>query len=309
MELRSLYYFTVVAEELNITKAAERLNMTQPPLSSQLKQLEQELGVTLLDRSRHGMELTPEGQLLLERARQIIELTEKSKAEIENMGKGMNGNIAIAMVEGRAPFFLARWIAGYAEEFPNVTFTLWNGSGDDVIARLRQGLADVAVVAAPYDTENLHAVEIGSEPWVALISKYNPLSEEYGDEIPLKALVGERLIVPSRPSRVDAIRRWFAEINEKPNIACELSSYIDTIALTELDVGISIFPQTTLTPNPLIVSKIITDSSKYVKYVLVWNKNRLLGEPAKEFINYVKDSLEGERQLTAKTQYIIRQYL
>lgn len=309
MELRSLYYFTVVAEELNITKAAERLNMTQPPLSSQLKQLEQELGVTLLDRSRHGMELTPEGQLLLERARQIIELTEKSKAEIENMGKGMNGNIAIAMVEGRAPFFLARWIAGYAEEFPNVTFTLWNGSGDDVIARLRQGLADVAVVAAPYDTENLHAVEIGSEPWVALISKYNPLSEKYGDEIPLKALVGERLIVPSRPSRVDAIRRWFAEINEKPNIACELSSYIDAIALTELDAGVSIFPQTTLTPNPLIVSKIITDSSKYVKYALVWNKNRLLGEPTKEFINYVKDSLEGERQLTAKTQYIIRQYL
>ena len=309
MELRSLYYFTVVAEELNITKAAERLNMTQPPLSSQLKQLEQELGVTLLDRSRHGMELTPEGQLLLERARQIIELTEKSKAEVENMGKGMNGNISVAMVEGRAPFLLARWISGYGEEFPNVSFTLWNGSGDDVINRLRQGLADVAVVAAPFDTESLHSVEIGSEPWVALISKYNPLSEKYGDEIPLKALAGERLIVPSRPSRVDAIKRWFAEAGEKPNIICELSYYIDAIALTEIDAGVSIFPQTTLTPNPLIVPKIIVDSSKYVKYALVWNKNRLLGEPAKEFINYVKDSIEGERQLTPKAQYIIRQYL
>ena len=292
MELRTLYYFSVVAEELNITKAAERLNMTQPPLSSQIKQLEQELGVTLFDRGNRSLQLTQEGSALWKRARQILELSEKTKAEIENMGRGMTGSISISMVEGRAPYLAARWIAGFCEEYPGVTYSLWNGSSDDVIERLRQGVADMAIVAAPYDAEHLHGIAVGTEPWVAMISKENPLASTPGDELPLSALVGQRLIVPSRPSRIEAIHRWFQEIHAEPTVLCEMSNYLDAVALAEQDVGICIFPQTTYTPNPLIVSKVITQSAKQVKYILVWNKGRSLSEAAKEFVNYVRDCME-----------------
>ena len=155
MELRTLHYFTVVAQELNITRAAEKLNMSQPPLSNQIKALEEELGVQLFIRGKRRLELTEEGGLLLRRAVQIQELADKTRQEIASLREGMTGVIYLSMVEGRAPFLAARWIAGFREEFPLVRYNLWNGSSDDVLDRLHKGLADLAVIAAPYDTEHL----------------------------------------------------------------------------------------------------------------------------------------------------------
>ena len=104
MELRTLHYFTVVAQELNITRAAEKLNMSQPPLSNQIKALEEELGVQLFLRGKRRLELTEEGSLLLRRAIQIQELTDKTRQEISSLREGMTGTIYLSMVAGRAPF-------------------------------------------------------------------------------------------------------------------------------------------------------------------------------------------------------------
>ena len=164
MELRTLHYFTVVAQELNITRAAEKLSMSQPPLSNQIKTLEEELGVQLFIRGKRHLELTEEGTLLLRRAVQIQELADKTRQEISSLREGMTGIIYLSMVEGRAPFLAAQWIAGFREKFPLVRYNLWNGSSDDVLDRLRKGLADLAIIAAPYDTEHLEGFPVGREP-------------------------------------------------------------------------------------------------------------------------------------------------
>ena len=290
MDLRTLRYFTVVAEELNITHAAERLCMSQPPLSNQMKALEEELGTKLFIRGKRQLQLTDAGRLLLLRATQILDMTEKAQHEVMSLEGGMSGTINLGIVEGRAPFLTARWIAGFKEEFPNVKYSMWNGSSDDVLDRLRQGLVDLAVIAAPYDTEHLEGITVGRGPWVAIMSRTNELAQIPGDEIPLQSLAGKPLIVPSRPSRIDAIRAWFAEADAEPNIICTLSNYLDAVAMSELDIGITIFPRTTYTPNDLLVTKIITEPARQIEYVLVRMKNREPSELMTEFINFVRDT-------------------
>ena len=290
MDLRTLKYFTVVAEELNITHAAERLCMSQPPLSNQVKALEEELGVKLFIRGKRQLQLTDAGRLLLLRATQILDMTDKAQHEVMSLEGGMSGTINLGIVEGRAPFLIARWISGFKEEFPKVKYSMWNGSSDDVLDRLRQGLVDLAVIAAPYDTEHLEGITVGRGPWVAIMSRTNELAQIPGDEIPLQSLAGKPLIVPSRPSRIDAIRAWFAEADAEPNIICTLSNYLDAVAMSELDIGITIFPRTTYTPNDLLVTKIITEPARQIEYVLVRMKNREPSELMTEFINFVRDT-------------------
>lgn len=297
MDLRALHYFTVVAEELNITRAAERLNMSQPPLSAQIKGLEDELGVQLFVRGKRRLTITEAGRHLYRRARQILELAEQTRLELQSMD-GLSGNLNISLVEGRAPYYLARWIAGFRSEYPRVTVRLWNGSGDEVIERLNRGLADLALLAAPYNAEMLDGFAVGREPWVALISRQHPLAQEPGDYLPLEKLVGQPLFIPSRQSRIEAIRQWFAELGKDPLIAGDLSNYIDAVALAEQNAGICIYPMSTYTENELLVKKIITQSARQVEYALVWKRSERRTELAQEFINYVQDCLEEERRGT-----------
>ncbi|MEY8233564.1 LysR family transcriptional regulator [Oscillospiraceae bacterium 50-16] len=294
MELRTLHYFTVVAQELNITRAAEKLNMSQPPLSNQIKALEEELGVQLFIRGKRHLELTEEGGLLLRRAVQIQELADKTRQEIASLREGMTGVIYLSMVEGRAPFLAARWIAGFREEFPLVRYNLWNGSSDDVLDRLHKGLADLAVIAAPYDTEHLEGFPVGREPWIAMLHPDHPLAQTVGDTIPLSSLAGEPLIVPSRKSRMDAIRRWFGEVGAEPHILCEMSNYMDAAALTSQGVGISIFPQTVDVSNGLVVSKVVIQPSRQVEYILVWNRGQPPSGLTREFIHFVQENLRND---------------
>lgn len=294
MDFRSLQYFVVTAQELNITRAAEKLNMSQPPLSNQIKNLEEELGVQLFIRGKRRLQLTSAGSLLYRRAAQMLHMADQTRSELSAMSAGLTGTLFLGLVEGRAPFYAAKWISGFREEFPNVKYELWNGSSDDVLEQLKKGLADLAVIAAPYDTEHLEGITVGSEPWVALISKDHPLAQMEGNEIPLRSLVGEPLIIPRRKSRVEAIYRWFQEINASPTIFCVQSNYLDALALSGENVGISIFPQTMTEENSRVVSKVITQPTKSAEYVLVWSKEHRPSELTLEFIHYVEDFLAEE---------------
>ncbi len=290
MDFRSLQYFVTVAQELNFTRAAEKLHMSQPPLSNQIKELETDFGTELFIRGKRKLQLTESGSLLLQRALQMLELSEKTRRELTSLHQELSGTICLAIVEGRAPYLAARWIAGFREKYPMVRYELWNGSSDDVIDHLHRGLADLAVIAAPYDTEHFEGFSVGREPWVAIIHREHPLAVRPGYEVPLSDLVGHPLVIPQRKSRAEAIYQWFAGIGAEPEVLCKTSNYIDAVALAEQNAGISIFPQTTYTPNPHVVSKLITQPAKQVEYMLIWEREQLL-QPGvvREFTQYVRD--------------------
>lgn len=290
MDLRTLNYFTVVARELNFTRAAEALCMSQPPLSNAIRQLEEELGVTLFLRGKRSLTLTDAGALLLRRSAQLLDLAAKTKDELTDFGRDLSGTLFIDTVEGRSAFITARLISGFCEEFPGVRYELWNGSSDDVIERLHRGLADLAVIAAPYDTERLEGLPVGSEDWVAMMSTDHPLAKAEGDSLPLAALATYPLCIPSRKSRVDAIRKWFAGIGAEPNILCEHSSYLNAVSLARANVGISIFPRTVPEPPPGVTAKAISSPAKLAEYVLVWDRSRALSRLAEAFRDFAQDT-------------------
>lgn len=293
MDFRSLSYFMTVAQELNFTRAAEKLNMSQPPLSNSIKNLEEDLGVQLFIRSKRGLTLTEAGILLMRRSTQVLDLVSKTRTELNSMSQGLSGSLFLSMVEGRAPFLAAQLISGFREEFPLVRYELWNGSSDDVLEQLRHGFADLAVICAPYDTEHLEGIHVGSEPWVAMMSVDHPLAKNGGDTIELNELIGQDLIVPRRKSRVDSIRKWFATLDAEPQILCEQSNFVDALAMSKANVGISIFPQTIAGELPGVVSKRITNPARKAEYVLVWNKEQPLTEIAQAFIDFARDMIES----------------
>ena len=288
MELRTLNYFVTVAEELNITKAASILRISQPPLSAQIKNLEEELGTELFVRGKRRLELTDAGQLLYQRAKDILNLSKKASAEIAELNRGMTGTVTIGLVEGMAPDIAAEWFVGFLAEHPGVRFRILDGNSDDLIEKMRGGLIGLAVITAPYDQLLLNSFHVGQEKMVALMNRTHPLAESKKKRLEIADLIGEPLIVPSRKAHIEDIKRWFRAFGAAPNIVCEMDNYLDAAALAGRGIGISIFPQTAYILNDSLISREIAGPDKKVEYLFVWRKGHPLPTVEERFIDYVK---------------------
>ncbi|MBE6019262.1 MAG: LysR family transcriptional regulator [Clostridiales bacterium] len=295
MDLRTLQYFVTVAEELNITRAAEKLHMSQPPLSVSIKSLEEELDTVLFIRGNRRLKLTESGQLLYRRAKEILKLADKTKSEVLSLGEGMRGTISIGLVEGMAPDIAAEWFAGFRTIHPNVRFRILDGSTDDLLEKLRTGLISLAVITSPCDNSLLHSFQVGEEKMAALMSRDHPLAQDNGRKIRVADLVGENLIVPSRKALIETIYRWFREVGSEPQIVCEMDSYLDAAALAGRQVGISIYPRTAYIPNDSLVFKEIAGNDKKMEYLFVWRKGHPLPTIEERFIDFVKASVAVDR--------------
>ena len=241
MELRHIRYFIAVAENMSISRAAQELLIAQPPLSRQIRDLEDELGADLFERSPQGLRITPEGNAFLQYARQIMDLAERSRAHVFEMAKGMQGTIDIASVEGHAPRLIAQWIAGFRKDRPGVGYSIWNGSTDDVIYRVTQGLSDLGVITAPFNADGMFSVPVFREPWTAMIPASDPLAKLPGDTISVSALRDRDLIIPSRESRFQEILNWFPVQDEELSGPEMLDSESDDGALSGSGRGSSRF--------------------------------------------------------------------
>jgi len=288
MDLRTLSYFVAVAEELNISHAAEKLNMSQPPLSYQIKSLEKELNTILFIRGKRSLQMTESGQLLYRRAKEILSLADKAEEEILSLGSGMKGTISIGLVEGTAPHIAGEWFTGFYKLYPKVRFRILDGNSDDLIEKLRSGLISLAVITSPCDGQLLNSFPVGRDPMSAFINPTHPISSLEGDSINVSNLIGEPLIVPSRRAVIDMIYRWFREYKSEPNIVCEMDSYLDATALAERKMGISIFPQTAYVENSSLVMKRIEGEGRFLEYLFVWRKGHPLPLLEENFIDYVK---------------------
>ena len=295
MDIKSLYYFVTVAEELNISKAAQKLNLSQPPLSYQIKSLEQELDTVLFISGKRSLKITETGELLYRRAKEILSLMSKAEEEIMSIGKGIKGTISIGLVEGTAPNIAGEWFTGFYRMYPNVRFRITDGNSDDLLEKLRSGLISLAVITHPCDQSFLNSFSVGSEPMVAILNPSHRYASLPGDSIRVDQLIGEPLIVPSRKAVIDRIYKWFRAEKSEPNIVCEMDNYLDAAALASRNMGISIFPQTAYVLNSSLVSKKIEGPDKYIEYLFVWKKGHPLPLLEERFIDFVKEQASSEK--------------
>jgi len=298
MELRHIHYFLVLAEEKNVTKAAEKLCIAQPPLSRQIKDLEEELGSELFIRSNKGVRLTAAGEKFLDYALQIEHLADQSKEALKDVSNGLQGTLFLATVEGRAPHMLAEWIADFHKKYPKVVFNLWNGNSDDVTSRLENRLCDIAIICGPYDSSTLEGLYVYTEPWAAIMSCDHPLAKKHPskpgkdtlDTISVKELAPYELIIPSKQSRLHEISGWFDKDSPAPAYIGRLAHTLDAYELAEQNVGIAIYPASAsiYKNNDRICVKRLVNPEVSAKYYLARIAGRQMTPVAEKFWEHVE---------------------
>ena len=196
MELRVLNYFLMAAREENITKAAQLLHVTQPTLSRQLMQLEEELGVKLFQRSNHSIILTEEGMLLKRRAQELISLAEKTRLDLMQKDAELTGEISIGCGELQSVDFLAKLLARFQAEHPLVQMSIFSSNTDSIKERIENGLLDMGLVPEPVDMTKYAFLHVPQkETWGVLVHKDSELAGK--QSVSPSELLNVPLMVPN----------------------------------------------------------------------------------------------------------------
>lgn len=216
MELRVLRYFLEIAREENMTHAAQKLHVSQPTLSRQIKDLEEELGKKLFHRTNYSIKLTEEGMLLRKRAEDILEMADKTLSEFKALDEINGGDIRIGAAEsnGITPFIHV--IRSLHQTYPRIRYHFYASATDAVYERLDQGLLDFAIIVQEADLEKYNHLQIPfQDHWGLIMRKDSPLAEH--SCIHLNDLMDIPLIL-SRQAMHDEMPRWFGEAQDKLNI-------------------------------------------------------------------------------------------
>lgn len=217
MEIRVLRYFLTVVREEGINRAAEVLHITQPTLSRQLAQLEDELGVKLFNRGARKISLTNEGLLLRRRAEEILSLVDRTEKELLEQDEQVEGRIVIGGGELAAMRELPELIARFREKYPLVSFDLFTGSADLVKEQMEKGLIDIGVLMEPVDIEKFDFIRLeGRERWAVLIPPDDPLAQKSG--VTAKDLMGKPLCLPMRGNVQNEVLNWLGSAYEDKNV-------------------------------------------------------------------------------------------
>lgn len=217
MDIRVLQYFLTVAREESITKAAEQLHMTQPPLSRQLKDLENELGKQLLIRGSKRVTLTEDGMLLRKRAEELVDLMEKTKAELTSSDENINGDVLIGCGETEAISFLAQTAQNLQQQHPFIRYHIYSGDAEPITERLDKGLIDFGLLVGPVDINKYDYMRLPlKDTWGVLMRNDSPLAQK--DAICAEDLWDKPLIISHQMSSKSEVFSWLRMDLSKLNI-------------------------------------------------------------------------------------------
>ena len=195
MEIRDMEYFLAIAREGSITGAAKSLHLSQPALTRQLRELEEELGKQLIVRGNRGLSLTEDGRLLRKRAEEILSLTERTKDEIMNSDEGISGDVFIGAGETEGVHFLTQAAKRLRDRCPDVHFHISSGDTDDVIRELDDGLIDFGLLFGSVDVTKYSSLPVPfADTWGVLMRKDSELASK--EEIAPEDLAYQPLITP-----------------------------------------------------------------------------------------------------------------
>ena len=249
MDLRQLRYFVAVAEEGHITRAAERLGMQQPPLSQQIKAMEQQLQVQLFRRKPRGVELTEAGRVLLDQARTVLERLDHALLMTRRTARGEQGHLLVGIAP-TAPFhpFVPQVIRAFREAYPLVSISLEEHLSGQAIERLRSEQIDVAFLRAQIaDPQGLAVHRLLEEPMVAALpsSHHLAVGDTSSDPLPLRALAGETFILfggSAGPGIADASIAACQRAGFTPRLGQQAPRIATTLGLVSVGLGVALVP-------------------------------------------------------------------
>lgn len=292
MNLRILTYFLAVAREQNITKAADILHITQPTLSRQLMQLESELGVQLFERRQNKIILTPAGNLLVHRGKDILEMVEKTELEIKDTDTNLSGNICFGAGELNAIEVLADIINAFQQKYPAVTFDIFTNTTDIMQERMEKGLIDISLAVEPIDMVNYEFITLPKKEIMGIYMRADsPLAGK--DKIAVTDLIGKPLLLPSRLQVRSQILNWLSGNIAQMNIVGTCNLVGNAVMLVERNdyysVGVCYMPvlESRVCFRPLY-------PSLENRVFLTWRKGVNQSQTVKKFIQFAQCFLSME---------------
>lgn len=273
LNLKQLEYFVAIAEEGQITAAARRLHISQPPLSYELAQLERELDTQLVRRGPRGVTLTEAGRLLHERAMRILSMATATAREVSSVGKGLTGALCLAVCDSATGLAPGARLAELASLAPGVSLELREGSVPEVLELVTSGIAEIGVVRTPFSTQGLRTRYAPAEPLVAVM----PPALERGDE--LTVLLAQLEDVP-----IVCDSRTAASLDRNPFCATEDARSVCSCAAAGLGVGL--VPRSLLTvcdTGPCYI-KTLAEKSLESRAAVIWKADRALSPLAERAV-------------------------
>ena len=296
MELRHCRYFVAVAEELHFGRAAKRLGISQPPLSQQIRSLEDELGVELLRRTKRNVRLTPAGEVFLQAARKLLRDVEDSMDVTRRAARGEVGTLQVGYAPGVEIELLPRVLRLFYREYPDVDVRLLPLHTREQIESLKQGRIDAGLVLLPAATEGLEIQPVLREPLVLALPKAHPLARR--GSLSLRDLEGVPFIHLARsyePIFYDHVLGLTREAGVSLRVVCESGHLYDNLSLIAAGVGVSLLPDgVRRVKRPGVVFRPIRSPKAGIEIGLAY-RSRELSQATLEFIRVVTSSARRPR--------------
>ncbi|WP_438349364.1 LysR family transcriptional regulator [Paenibacillus sp. FA6] len=284
MDIRQLKYFLTIAEEGQITSAAKKLQMAQPPLSQQLKLLEEELGVKLVERRPRSVQLTDAGIILRNRAQQILELTDSTVREINDFVKGLKGTLSIGTVSSSGATLMKERLSEFHKAYTGVKFEIHEGNTFMIIDLLTKGIVEVGIVRTPFNTSNLECRYAESEPMIAVMTPdFDWASHQ--NTIDVAELIEKPLIIYRRFEQL--IRETCLKEGFEPTLFCINDDARTTLLWANAGLGIGIIPKSALVlaNHEYLIFKEINSEALRTRIAAIWIKDKYISSLATKFID------------------------
>lgn len=288
MDIKQLQYFCTIVQEGQITRAAKKLHMAQPPLSHQLKQLEEELDVKLFDRIGRKMELTKSGSVLYERALQILSELDEAKNEVKETNEGVKGKLSIGASKSCFAFLPDR-LRAFREKYPLVTFQLREGDTYYIGELLKNREIELAVTRLPLEMDDIEMIRFPTEPYVLVIPEswqqhiHNKTSIKMIDIKNFPLLLLHRI---NGKGQFEIVTNECRRHGFEPKVILECPDASMLLSLVTAGVGATIVPKSTLQSyyaDKAIVIE-LEDATIQSESAIIWLKNRYLSKSARRMI-------------------------
>ncbi|KHD37506.1 LysR family transcriptional regulator [Clostridium acetobutylicum] len=293
MDIKQLTYFISIAEEGNITRAAERLHIAQPHLSNQLKLLEDELGVMLVKRTTRRIKLTNAGEMLLHRAKQMLELRDRTIKELKDFNEGLQGTLSIGAISSAGDILLPNWIYNFHKKYPNIDFHIRECDTHEVLELLNNGLIEVGIIRTPLNSELYESILLPDEPMIAAANE-NMFWRDEPKVIDMKDLSTKPLLMHRRYAKM--IIEACEQSGFEPRVLGKIEDTRAILLWANTGMGVAIIPKDWIgiIPNINLKYAQIKKSSLKTRTAIVWKKGEYLSAAAKHFLENCKHFMDKQ---------------
>ena len=288
MEIRVLRYFLEMAREGNMTRAAERLHVTQPTLSRQIRDLEDELGKKLFTRTNYSINLTEAGMLLRERAEDILDIVDKTEAEFRSMNELNSGDVYVGCAESDSIKYFARAVKNLQLQYPNICCNMYSGNMQDVTEKLDKGVLDFAIIMKYVDNNKYNYLNIPeADVWGLFVPKNDKIASK--ESLSIDELLNLPLICSRQWYDQDAAE-WFGDKYNRLNIVASFNLAYNAFVMVREGIGYALaYDKLTYTGEHSDLRFIPIKNAPTSPMKIIWRKYQTFTPAATLFYNELKE--------------------